>query len=86
MEQAKQTEGKVMGLIQILGIIFITLKLMGYIHWHWLIVLLPFLPTALLWLVRLAELFLVYVVMDEGKRERYLREKKMRQIFNDMGL
>lgn len=72
--------------LHVLGLIFITLKLMGYIHWHWTIVLLPFLPMALLYLVRLAELFYVYIVLSEEDRRKYLADKRIQEIFKAMGL
>jgi hypothetical protein len=49
-------------LLPILGLIFITLKLMGYIAWSWWLVLLPLYGSAILGLV----IFLVVALAFGG--------------------
>lgn len=49
MEEPRNTNQAGMGFLGWLGIVFITLKLTGYIHWPWVWVLAPiWMPLALL--------------------------------------
>ncbi|CNJ74604.1 TPA: hypothetical protein U5E00_004272 [Yersinia enterocolitica] len=49
--------------VMALGLIFITLKLMGYITWSWWWVAAPFWGGLALWLVIIAVLFMVFGVV-----------------------
>ncbi|WP_227731474.1 hypothetical protein [Yersinia proxima] len=53
-----------------LGLIFITLKLMGYINWSWWWVTAPFWGGLALWLVIIAVLLMVFgaITYSESKK------------------
>ena len=53
----------------ILGLIFITLKLTGYIAWSWLWVLSPFWIPFTIWLVLFVSAFMVFLVIDIFSRK-----------------
>jgi hypothetical protein len=55
-----------LGLLGILGLIFVTLKLIGTITWSWWFVLLPFYGGFILWLIII--LFVALVAAIAGGR------------------
>lgn len=63
-----------MPFLPILGLIFITLKLMGFIAWSWWLVLLPLYGGALLWLALFlagATALLTLGGIATGRRKRF---------------
>lgn len=53
--------GSGLGFFTVLGLIFIALKLMGYITWSWWLVLLPLYGSVILYIIALILIFVVVV-------------------------
>lgn len=57
------------GLLGILGLIFITLKLTSVISWSWWLVLLPLYGSVILWVfIFITALIVAAVIEEKGKR------------------
>jgi len=58
------------GLAGILGVVFLVLKLTGFIDWSWWLVLLPFWIGAAIWLFLIVIFFLALFVTPTRMRHR----------------
>jgi len=58
------------GLAGILGVVFLVLKLTGFIDWSWWLVLLPFWIGAAIWLFLIVIFFLALFVTPTRMRRR----------------
>jgi hypothetical protein len=55
------------GVIGLLGVVFVTLKLTGHIDWSWWLVTLPFWGGIALGAIALVIAFIVYVIKESQK-------------------
>ena len=63
-----------MSILTVLTLIFMTLKLTGYIGWHWLIVVSPSIAYVIFWIVGL---LLVIFESPEEKIRRYYKRGRL---------
>lgn len=78
MSNTTQTKQGGIGLLGILGLIFITLKLMGYIKWSWLWVLAPFwIPVAIVLVILLLGLILSVIghVLRQRQNKKVIQSR-----------
>lgn len=67
MADSPQTSGGV-GVVGLLGVVFVTLKLLGVIDWSWWWVTAPFWGGALVWLIVMAMVVAAFLWFDLTNR------------------